>query len=55
VPHRKRGCDSVTKGFREIWGFDNALDHLSARRQFQNWGWINQHLFREKAAHNLNQ
>jgi hypothetical protein len=35
-------------GFQEIWQFDYVLDRLSARRQSQKWGWINQHLFRKK-------
>jgi hypothetical protein len=35
-------------GFQEIWQFDYVLDRLSARRQSQKWGWINQYLFRKK-------
>jgi hypothetical protein len=35
-------------GFQEIWQFDYVMDRLSARRQSQKCGWINQHLFRKK-------
>jgi hypothetical protein len=35
-------------GFQEIWQFDYVLDQLSARREPQKRGWINQHLFRKK-------
>jgi hypothetical protein len=43
-------------GFQEIWQSDYVLDRLSARRQSQKWGWINQHLFRKKRfnASNIN-
>jgi hypothetical protein len=32
-------------GFQEIWQFDYVLDRVSAQRQSQEWGWIDQHLF----------
>jgi hypothetical protein len=35
-------------GLQEIWQFDYVLYRLSARRQSQKWGWVNQHLFRKK-------
>jgi hypothetical protein len=40
-------------GFQEIWQFGYVLVRLSARRQFQKWGWINQHLFRKKEIQRL--
>jgi hypothetical protein len=40
-------------GFQEIWQFDYVLDRLSARRQSQKWGWINQHLLRKTEIQHL--
>ena len=41
-------------GFREIWLFDHHESQLSARRQRQNWGWINEHMFRREERTILN-
>jgi hypothetical protein len=35
-------------GFREIWELDAHPGRLTERRLSQNWGWINEHLFRKK-------
>jgi hypothetical protein len=35
-------------GFREIWEFNTHLARLNDRRLCQDWGWINEHLFRKK-------
>jgi hypothetical protein len=32
----------------EIWDFDVNRAGLTDRRLFQNWGWINEYLFRKK-------
>jgi hypothetical protein len=37
-----------SRHFREIWMFDYHESQLSARRQKQMWGWINEHKFRKK-------
>jgi hypothetical protein len=37
-----------SRNFREIWMFDHHESQLSARRQKQKWGWINEHKFRKK-------
>jgi hypothetical protein len=34
-----------SRDFREIWMFDHHESPLSARRQKQKWGWINEHKF----------
>jgi hypothetical protein len=34
--------------FLEIWEFDSHEPWLSARRENQRWGWINEHMFRTK-------
>jgi hypothetical protein len=34
--------------FREIWMFDDHESRLSAKHQKQEWGWINEKMFREK-------
>jgi ribonuclease BN (tRNA processing enzyme) len=36
-----------SRDFREIWMFDYRECQLSARRQKQKWGWINEHKFRK--------
>jgi hypothetical protein len=33
--------------FRAIWMFDDHESPLSARRQKQEWGWINEKMFRK--------
>jgi hypothetical protein len=40
-------------GFQEIWQFDYVLDRLTARRQSQKWGWVNQHAFRKTEIQRL--
>jgi hypothetical protein len=40
--------------FREIWNFDYHEPQLSARRQSQRWGWINEHMFRKREQTMLN-
>jgi hypothetical protein len=37
-----------SRDFQEIWKFDYHKPELSARREKQRWGWINEHMFRKK-------
>jgi hypothetical protein len=49
----KEAAIRSSPGFHEIWQFDYVLYRLSARRQSQKWGWINQHLFHKKEIQRL--
>jgi hypothetical protein len=45
---RNEGQIRESRDFREIWMFDYHKSQLSAKRQKQKWGWINEHKFRRK-------